>query len=261
MSPKYIDIHSHLHFPDYDKDRREVVERTKSEGCWVINVGTDIKTSESAVGLAEQEGKGFFATIGLHPTHTEEIFDFNIYKKLGSHPKVVAIGECGLDYFRLKEETKEGQKKVFAEQIRLANELKKPLMCHVRTSASLGTSNAYADAYEILKAEAHVPANMHFFAGTWDEAKIFLDIGCTLSFTGVLTFARNYDEVVKNMPLERIMAETDCPFVAPAPYRGKRNEPLYVTEVYKAIANIRGEDEEAVREAIVQNAKRVFMLS
>ena len=185
------------------------------------------------------------------------------YQKLASHPKVVAIGECGLDYFRSVPETAEKQKEVFLAHIALANKVQKPLMCHVRSASSKTPSrdgNAYLDAYEILKVEAKTPANMHFFAGTWEEAKKFLDIGSTLSFTGVLTFARNYDEVVKHTPLERIMAETDCPFVAPAPYRGKRNESVYVQEVYKAIAHIRGEDEEKVREILVQNAKRVFKL-
>ena len=125
-------------------------------------------------------------------------------------------------------------------------------MLHIR--------NAYRDAYEILKTHARVLGNVHFFAGTWEEAKLFLDLGYTLSFTGVITFARDYDETVKNAPLERIMCETDCPYVSPVPYRGKRNEPRYVREVVRTIALLRGVEEETVRFATVANARRLFSI-
>ena len=164
--------------------------------------------------------------------------------------KVVAIGECGLDYFRLKEETKETQKKVFIEQIELANELDKPLMLHIR--------DAYLDAYELISSNARVSGNVHFFAGTWEEAKLFLERGFTLSFTGVITFTTDYDEVIKNAPLDMIMTETDAPYVTPIPYRGKRNEPRYVTEIVKRIAEIKGKDIELVAQKLVSNTERVF---
>ena len=123
-------------------------------------------------------------------------------------------------------------------------------MCHIR--------NAYKDAADILREHAKVKGDIHFFAGTWEEAQWFLELGFALSFTGVLTFTKDYDEVVRNTPLDMLMAETDCPFVAPAPFRGKRNEPIHVREVYKAIARIKGLDEETVRVQINSNAQRVF---
>ena len=125
-------------------------------------------------------------------------------------------------------------------------------MLHIR--------NAYKDALEILKKYPDLKGNAHFFVGNWDEAKSFLDLGYTLSFTGVITFARDYDEVIKNTPLDMIMSETDAPYVAPIPYRGKCNEPLYVKEVVKKIAEIRREDYERIRHALVSNAARVFRI-
>jgi TatD DNase family protein len=269
--PKYIDIHAHTNFAAYDADRDLVIRRALDSGVAIVNVGTQKDTSRLAVELA-QKYDGVFATVALHPVHTSksfhdekelgpggktftsrgEVFDVAIYRYMASDPKVVAIGECGLDYYHMDDETKKVQQDVFRAHIELANELEKPLMLHIR--------NAYADAYQIFKAHAKVHGHLHFFAGTWQEAKLFLDLGCTFSFTGVITFARNYDEVVRGLPLDRIMAETDCPYVAPAPYRGRRNEPAYVVEVVKAIADIRGEDFEKVREAMVENALRVFGL-
>ena len=136
------------------------------------------------------------------------------------------------------------------QQIELANKLNKPLMLHIR--------NAYEDALAILKSHAKVKGDVHFFAGDWNIAKQFLDFGFTLSFTGVITFTHDYDEVIKNAPLDMLLSETDAPYVAPVPYRGKRNEPAYVVEVVKAIARIRGEDEEKVRTQLVANAKHLF---
>ena len=251
MEPKYFDVHAHTQFDAYDADRDEVISRNLAEGVHMMNVGTDAVTSQLAIDLAEKH-QGLYAAVALHPTDTvDEVFDPALYEKLASHPKVKAIGECGLDYFRLEEgPTSERQKEVFIQHIELANKLNKPLMCHIR--------NAYRDAADILRAHAKVKGDIHFFAGTWEEAQLFLELGFTLSFTGVLTFTKDYDEVVRNVPLDMILAETDCPFVTPAPYRGKRNEPMHVREVYKAIARIKGLDEEMVRAEITANAKRVF---
>lgn len=246
---KLIDAHAHLNFSDFDKDRETVFARAGEAGIGVINVGTDRQSSEWAVDLA-QGRENVWATIGLHPTDHTEGFDIEFYKKLAQNKKVVAIGECGLDYFRTDASPAAEQKKVFRQQINLANELNLPLMLHVR--------QAYRDAYEILKSEARVKGDVHFFAGTWAEAKLFLDLGFTLSFTGVITFARDYDEVIKNTPLELMLVETDCPFVAPVPCRGKRNEPSYVGEVVKKIAEIKGLSFEAVEQATLANTCRIF---
>jgi len=279
--PKYFDIHTHVNFKAYDEDRNEVIQRAFDAGVWHTNVGTQIDTSKKAVEIAEKYEEGVYATIGLHPVHTAESyldkqeigspaealakeggdksvatraeqFDFSAYKELAEHKKVVAIGECGLDYFRLEEDTKKIQKDAFEAHIELANEVGKPLMIHVR--------NAYEDTLEILKSVSKVPSNIHFFAGDIQIAKQFLELGSTLSFTGVVTFTTDYDEVIKYVPLDRIMSETDAPYVTPKPHRGKRNEPSYVQYVAKRLAEIKGLSEEDVEVSLVSNALTFFNL-
>lgn len=266
---KYFDAHTHVNFVAYNDDRDEVIQRAKDAGVGMNVVGTQIDTSREAVALAEQHDH-IYATIGLHPVHTAksyhdekelgeggkeftsrgEQFDAAAYEVLARHERVIAIGECGLDYYRVEETTKDVQTKAFIQHIELANKIGKPLMLHIR--------NAYEDALEVLKAHAKVRGDVHFFAGDWDTAKKFLDIGFTLSFTGVLTFTHDYDEVVKNEPLDMLLSETDAPYITPVPHRGKRNESSYVPYVVRAIAGIRGEDEDVVREQLLQNAKRLF---
>ncbi len=266
---KYFDAHCHVNFVAYADDREAVIMRAREAGVGMNVVGTQFDTSKAAVALAEKYDN-VYATIGLHPVHTTksyhdvkelgdggkeftsrgEQFDISNYDKLGRNSKVIAVGECGLDYYRADESTKDLQKKAFVQQIELANMLGKPLMLHIR--------NAYDDALEILKAHAKVKGDVHFFAGDWDTAKKFLDFGFTLSFTGVITFTHDYDEVVKNTPLGMLLSETDAPYVIPAPHRGKRNEPAYVELVVRKIAEIRGEDFEKVREQIMANCVGVF---
>ena len=268
---KFFDVHSHPNFADFDNDRDEVVRRALKNGVWLNVVGTQKDTSRAAVELAEKY-EGVFATVGLHPIHTGksfhdknelgeggkeftsrgEEFDYDFYKKLADNPKVVAIGECGLDYFR---DTNKNQEEVFRKQIELAIEVKKPLMLHLRNGSG---KSAYNDAFKLLAKNSR--GNLHFFAGTIEEAKPFLDVGFTFSFTGVISFTHDYDEIIKYLPLDRIMAETDCPFVAPVPHRGKRNEPAYVIETVKKIAEIRGADFEKVRAALRQNCLARFNL-
>lgn len=250
--PKYFDVHTHVHFDDYNHDCSETVQRALDDNVWMTMVGTNEDLSRQAIDLATRYDEGVYATVGLHPNQAEEGIT-DVYRELAGHEKVVAIGECGLDYFRSSEaDTKDVQFDVFIKQIELANELGKPLMVHVR--------NAYEDAYRLLKEHAKVQADIHFFAGDWSVAKKFLDIGCMLSFTGVVTFTNDYDEVVKNMPFDRIMSETDAPYVAPVPHRGKRNEPVYVIEAVERIAEIRPEPQEEVERQLVENAKRFFGL-
>lgn len=271
---KYFDAHTHPHFVAFDSDRDDVMRRAGELGIGVNLVGTQKDTSRNAVALAEKYDHAY-ASVGLHPIHTGksyhdeketgvgggpsngftsrgEQFDISNYLELAESPKVIAIGECGLDYYRCEESTKDIQAEAFVAQIELANKVQKPLMLHIR--------NAYEDAYNIIKEHAKVLGNVHFFAGTWNEAKKFLDLGYTLSFTGVITFTHDYDEVVRNMPLSAILSETDAPYVAPVPHRGKRNESMYVTEVVKAIAQIRNISEETVRQSIMENARRLFAL-
>ena len=274
---KYIDIHTHINLAAFNEDREKVTAHALEENVAHINVGTQIDTSKLAVEIADKH-YGVYATIGLHPVHTSksyhdaneftdmdkgftsrgEIFDPLKYKELASSKNVVAIGECGFDYFRADKNTKEIQEEAFVGQIEFANELGKPLMLHIRPSE--GTMDAYEDALSVIKAHAKVLGNVHFFAGTYDVAKKFWDIGFTTSFTGVITFADQYDEVIKKAPLDMLHGETDAPYVSPAPYRGKRNEPLNVREVYKRIAELRGEEEEVVRGQLLENAQRLFSI-
>ncbi len=256
--PKYFDIHSHLNFSDYEKDWDEVIGRLRETETSTIVVGTDYESSKKVVELADRYEE-IYACIGQHPVDKQEHFDISKYSELVNHPKVVAIGECGMDFFHAKkEEDFERQKKLFLDQVEFAVEHDKPIMIHAR--------DAYADLLDILeplKKEygEKLRGDVHFFAGDVETAKRFLDIGFTMSFTGVITFARDYDEVIKFLPLDSIMSETDAPFVAPVPYRGKRNEPSYVSEVVKKIAQIRGEDEGLVQKALVSNAFRVFKIT
>lgn len=273
---RYVDVHTHVNIAAFDADRGEVEERTLAEGVAHINVGTQRDTSAAAVALAEKYD-GVFATIGLHPVHTTksyhdpqelgseegkgftsrgEVFDGAYYRALGQSSKVVAIGECGLDYYRVEKDTQEKQEEAFHAQIGLAHELDKALMLHIRPSD--GTVDAYEDALAILKQYPAARGNVHFFAGTYDVAKQFWDSGFTTSFTGVITFAHQYDEVVQNAPLEMLHAETDAPYVTPKPYRGTRNEPLHVRCICERIAELRGEDTEMVRQQLLKNAERVF---
>lgn len=266
MNPRFFDIHSHLNFPDYENDFEEVIARLRETETHTIVVGTDFESSRRAVELADKYG-GIYACIGVHPVDNPSLtFDLSPnpspnlgegqgWGELVKHPKVVAIGECGLDFFHTdKAEDYERQKKLFLDQIEFAVAHDKPLMIHAR--------NAYEEILEILEPLGNwvskLRGNVHFFAGDWSTAERFIKIGFTLSFTGVITFTHDYDEVIRRAPPEMIMSETDAPYVTPTPYRGKRNEPSYVREVVKKIAEIRGENFEMVRATLVDNALRMI---
>lgn len=269
---KYLDAHTHAHFAAYDLDRAEVLVRAKTAGVAMINVGTGLKTSEEAIKLAEGNN-GLWATIGLHPIHASESHDdksegtgseaeefiYEKYLSLAKHEKVVAIGECGLDYFRIEDkdlEIKNKQKEIFLEQIRLAKEVEKPLMIHCRS--------AFPDLIQLLKENKSelnpIPGITHFFAGTKEEAKELLDLGFYFTFGGVITFVRDYDGVINLVPLDRMMSETDAPYVTPTPYRGKRNEPAYVIEVVKKLSELKKVSVETMADQIWRNAEKVFQI-
>ena len=274
---KLFDVHAHVQFAVFQDDADLVIQRALDAGVWMINVGTQKDTSTSAVELARKYSEGVYASVGLHPIHTEKSYhdaqelgdsketrgftsrgeDFNVdyYKKLAEDSKVVAIGECGLDYYRIKnQESKIKQEKVFVAQIELASEVKKPLMIHCRSAFSdlIGMLDS---RFQILNSR---PGVVHFFSGTKDDAKKLIDLGFSFSFGGVITFTSDYNEVVKYIPLERILLETDAPYVAPALHRGKRNEPAHVVEVAKKLAELKAMDEEVVAQQITTNAKMLF---
>lgn len=256
---KYIDIHCHLNLEQFDLDYNDAILRAREKEVGMIVVGTNYQTSLKAVKIAE-ENPDIWATIGLHPVELPcEEFDYDLYKKLAQNPKVVGIGECGFDYFRHGFDNKDKQQEVFEKQISIANEVKKPLMLHLRNGLQQG-ENAYKDAVEVIKKHAKVHGDTHFFAGNWEEGKAFLDLGYRLSFTGVITFARDYDEVIRNTPLNMILSETDSPYVAPIPHRGERNEPAFVTEVVNSLAKIRGQTNDNMANHLIDNTKNLFSI-
>ena len=285
--PKYIDIHAHVNFKVFEADHDAVIRRALDNDTWFFNVGTQIDTSRSAIKLAHRYEEGVYAVIGLHPIHTDksfhddeelgeggkeftsrgEIFDKDIYRELLKDPKVVAIGECGLDYFHMKEESIEKQKEALISQIELSNEIGKPLMIHVRNNSEDKSRNAYEDTLEILKQHSKIGGVIHFFEGTLENARDFIKIGFYISFTGAITYPPrkngkgcNYEEVINNIPLDRILTDTDSPYVAPVPHRGRRNEPSFVCEIVKKIAEIKNIPEEEIARVIVENAKRLFKI-
>ena len=296
QEPKFFDAHTHMQFPAYDADRDEVLARAREAGVWMINVGTQLDTSRAAVELAERGGAGIFAAVGLHPMHTAashhdenelgtddaakaftsrgETFDFDRYREMALHPKVLAIGECGLDYFHLdfaepREAVIAKQKEVFEAQIELALEVKKPLMIHCR--------DAFADLIEVLKKYEKkfdtAPGVIHFFTGTPDDARALLALGFSFTFGGAVTFpprknkenptaapVGTYDEVAKLIPADRILSETDAPYVAPNSRRGKRNEPSFIPEVIEKLAQLKELSPEVMKRQIWENAQRIFKI-
>ncbi len=273
---KYIDVHSHVHFSEYDADREALLASMRENSVATITVGTDMAMSMAAVALTEKY-ENVWATVGLHPGHSDTEFDTQDYEPLAQHPRVVAIGECGLDYHYIetffekekreknldwnKDAEADRQRVVFEEHINLAAKLDKPLMLHGRPSPK--TMDAYEDMCEMIenaqkKYGDRVRGNFHFFAGDVAIAKRALSLGFTVSFPGVITFASQYDDVVRCVPLSMMHGETDSPYATPIPFRGTRNEPNHVREVYKRIAELRGEDPELIRETLLANARRVF---
>lgn len=271
MDFKYIDTHGHLNDIAFEADRELIIKKLQENNIATTIVGTDIEMNKKAIELSNR-AEGRYAIIGQHPYDKNfELFDEAQYKEWGSSENVVAIGECGLDYFWPASEgwkqgesmEKERQKVLFKKHISLAREVDKPLVIHGRPTK--GTMDAYIDIVGILKNQSEKPGNKirgvaHFFAGDMDTMKEFLDLGFYFSFTGVVTFVRDYDEIVKAIPNDRIMAETDAPYVSPLPFRGKRNEPKYVQYVYEKLAEIKGIDPEEMRIILNNNASKFFSI-
>lgn len=271
-----IDTHSHIQFPAYDTDRDEVIKRAHEAGVKMIAIGTQVSTSREGVKSAEKYPEDILgATAGFHPGHLDaeehfdkdelrenvkEKFDIDALREVAKDKHILAIGECGLDYYRLPSDAarasqiKEKQKEVFLAQIKLAKELDKPLVIHCRS--------AFPDLINLLVANRQslvtIPGVIHFFSGTKDEARQLMDLGFYIAFGGVITFTKDYDEVVRFVPLERIVLETDAPYVAPAPYRGKRNEPAFIVETAKKVAELNGVDYKKVVDLTIENTKNLF---
>lgn len=258
-----IDTHSHFNLSHFDEDREAAIARMRDAGVGTICVGVDEETSAKAIEIANTHDD-IWAIVGQHPTEWPEEFDLDAFVSLAGQPKVVAIGECGLDYYRDRERAHmPEQKKLFETQIALAKETDLPLMLHIRPQE--GTMDAYEDALEILAAwKKQWPAmrgTAHFFAGTTEIAQRFLDLGFHISFSGIITIFPQYEEVVRHVPLDRILPETDAPFAAPVPYRGTRNEPAYVIEIVKKIAELKKLPFEEVQAQLLQNTEELFKLT
>lgn len=265
MTPDYIDIHSHLNFPEFDTDRDDILSRMRKESLWTITVGTTLGTSREAVDLAYRNPH-VFACIGVHPTSAHEGFSNDAFQELTHNAPVVAVGECGFDYYRLRGDSRKeraDQRKVFESQIQFACSNKLPLMFHCRPSQ--GSMDAYHDTLDLLesykrKEGDNLQGVIHFFSGDKDVAQRFLDNGFYISFAGPITFAHEYHESIMYVPLSRMLADTDAPFAAPRPYRGQRNTPLYIKEIVRTLADIRGENLDHLKKELVKNAITLFKL-
>lgn len=269
MNIKYFDAHSHIHFSEYANDREAVISRMREMGVSTITVGCDIATSKSARDFAHQYD--MYATAGLHPSDNRaEPFDEEGFRALLKDERVVAVGECGLDYYRLPdrqagfdgnaENEKAQQRDIFRRQVALAVETGKPIMIHCRATPpdSAQNTDAHDDVLSILREFPGVRPVLHFFTGSPEVAARYSELDAYFSFSGVVTFAPMYEATVAAVPLERILTETDAPYASPAPYRGKRNEPAFVTATLAHIADVRGLPEEEMRERVLRNAEAAF---
>lgn len=288
--PHLIDAHTHIHFPVYDKDREAVIDRARAAGVKMVCVGTQAASSEAAVELVRKYPGEIWATAGFHPTHVAQTqhartergltrtggwyhdkkeqlepiqpkFNIDELREIAKNPEVVAIGECGLDYYRLTDLDKEknDQQEAFEVQIEIAKDLNKALMIHCRPSK--GTDDAYSDLLgQITNHKSQIPKIVHFYVGSLAITKKLVEAGFYFTFGGVITFARDYDEMIKYIPLDHILLETDAPYVAPAPYRGKRNEPAYIVETGKKMAELKSASLEEVVEVTTNNALKVFKI-
>ncbi|MDP2856146.1 MAG: TatD family hydrolase [bacterium] len=253
MTPYLIDSHSHLDFEDFDKDRELVIQRAFDSGVRaIINIGTSLKSSKKSIALAEKH-ENIYATISLHPIDVDkEEFNDSAFLELARHPKVVAIGETGLDYCHLSDKDK--QKQVFKKLVKISVKVEKPIIIHSR--------DADEDILLLLK-EMDLPKSrgvIHCFGRNYEAAKKFLDLGFLISYTGNITYNLERQDSIKDVPLEKIMVETDCPFMAPVPFRGQRNESSYVKYVAEKIAEIKKIDFSIVAKQTTKNCAKLFNL-
>ena len=252
-----IDTHSHLYFDSFDEDRELVIQRAIENGlAAIITIGTDVETSKQAVVLAEKYAS-VFAAVGIHPTDCADVNndDFETIRTLAQHEKVIAIGEVGLDYYHMRAK-KEVQIETFNRQIKMALELKLPLIIHNRES--------HEDMYKVLAASeaSEIGGVLHSFSGDENFLNRILELDLHISFTGNITFKKSdADELVNNTPLERLLLETDSPFLTPVPLRGKRNEPAFVVYTANKIAKIKGLSLEEVAKVTSENAVSLFNLN
>lgn len=252
-----FDSHAHLNDIKFDEDRDEAIERAKQGGVgYILTVSSDFASSIENISLA-QNYDIFYASIGIHPHEVADLKSdiASTLSSLTSYPKVVAIGEIGLDYY-YDNSPREVQKIWFARQISLARSVKLPIIVHSR--------DAHEDTLTILKSERadEVGGVMHCYSGSVEMAREMLNMGFMISFAGPVTFknANKLLDVVKYVPEDMMLIETDCPYLAPEPYRGKRNEPANVRLIAERIAKIKGKPFDYIAEKTTENAKRLFSI-
>jgi len=273
-----FDSHSHVSFQAYKEDAADVIQRAFDHGVKMMTVGTQQNTSKSAIEWAEKYPTGIWASVGLHPTHAiahgfndtneldfkprQEVFDHVYYQNLvDGTDRVKAVGECGLDYYRLPEDQAKEMKKLqyeaFMAQAEFAAKNALPLIIHCRDAHS-DQFSAIQEAESAFKSDKR--GVIHCFTGTYEEAKRYLEIGWYISFSGIAVFANEVGEVAKKVPIEQILIETDAPYLTPPPYRGKRNEPLYVQYIAENLAERKGIAVEEFAKVTHDNAMKLFQL-
>lgn len=252
-----IDTHTHPQFSQYDQDRDEMIRRALEAGIRMIAVGTDYEMSAKAVVLANQH-EGIWASVGLHPNdNLHEKLDLDLYRQLAGDPKVIAIGEVGLDFYRTTgEENLAFQKERLVKFLELATELGKPLIMHCR--------DAYNEMLEMLDGAqnlfggAKIRGVIHSFTSTWQIAQQFLERGFYLGFNGIITFTDQYNDTIKNIPLDKLLLETDAPYLSPVPHRGQRNESSYLNFIAEKIAELRNVTVEEISRQTTKNTRELF---
>lgn len=248
---KLVDTHCHIYGEKYADDVEEVLKRSEENLDFIVNIGYDMESSKKSVEMSETYSF-LYATVGFHPTDIKGYSDESEMEllELAKNRKVVAIGEIGLDYYWMEDE-KEVQKSVFRRQMEVARQLKKPVVIHSR--------DAMEDTINILNEFPDVGGIVHCFPGSYESAKLIID-RYYFGVNGVVTFKNNKKtkETVKKLPLDRIVIETDAPYLTPTPYRGKRNEPIYVKYVAEEIAELKGVSVEEVIRVTTENAKKIY---
>ena len=246
-----IDTHAHIYDDNYSDCLGDIIQSATDNGVEkIISIGVDLKSSEKCIKLAEKY-ESVFATCGIHPHESDKAEKRYLYEleEFISHPKVVAVGEIGLDYHYDFSERK-NQKKIFLEQLEMVKSIDFPAVVHCRESDD--------DILEGIQESGHSIGVIHCFASNIDFAEKIMGMGFHISFTGMITFIKELENVVKNVPLDKIMAETDSPYLSPKPYRGKKNEPSYVLHVVKKIAEIKEITFEEVAESTTNTALNLF---
>ena len=259
MTVELFDSHAHVDGPEFDADRDAVLERARAAGVKrivVIGAVGDPSSAERSVALAERD-PNVWATVATHPHDVKQMTDewWAIHERLARHPRVVAIGETGLDYY-YNHSPHDAQQAAFRRFVELAHAVQKPVVCHIR--------DAHEEARAILREgrAAELGCVIHCFTGTPDDAREYAAMGCYVSFSGIVTYktAQALRDAVALIPRDRLMIETDCPYLAPVPKRGKRNEPAYVVHTAEVVAQCAGLAFEELARITTENASRVYRL-